>query len=149
MKSMPAFLCAISLAIAVAGCSRSNAPASSKSAATTAAMAAAGSETSSGGEPGTKPESYGEGQPLDLTRYYSTPASMFPRITSFPWKDVAVGAQTFNDVRLDIGGMLSPSTGRATTVDVNRTFPSAYIYHCAFNTTPEGTTIGTIVFNYS
>jgi hypothetical protein len=106
------------------------------------------------------PDDWGKGQPLDLTSYYSTPAAVFPRITSNPWRDVAVGAQTFNNVRLIIGGSFSLQgttesangsrwPARVTGINVNRTFPSLYVYHCAWNTSPEGAPIANVVCNYA
>jgi hypothetical protein len=46
--------------------------------------------------------------PVDLTAYYTTPASGFARITQFPaWKTVPLGFQVFDHVPLQIDGMFS------------------------------------------
>ncbi len=99
-------------------------------------------------------------QPIDLTAYYMTPSSVFARITSNPWRDVPIGAQTFNNVPVNIGGMFylsgtaeiadgSHYPEQITGIKVAQTFDALYVYHCAWYDAPEGTPISQVVFNYA
>lgn len=100
--------------------------------------------------------------PLDLTSNYTTPASYLPQITRFPgWKTVPVGAQTFHNIPLQIGGMFClwgegnatkfklNFPEQATNIQVMRPFESLYVYHGAFFRSPAGTPVCRIVFRYA
>jgi serine/threonine protein kinase len=101
-------------------------------------------------------------EPVDLTAYYTTPASGFDLFTDFPaWKSVPRGTQLFDQVPLKIGGMfclwgegcanrkppvIFPEA--VTGIQINRQFETLYIYHGSFYTSPEGTPVCDVVFRY-
>ncbi len=100
--------------------------------------------------------------PVDLTASYTTPASYFPKITSFPaWGTVPTGFQVFDNVPLQIDGMMC-LWGEANAkqlkiifpeqilgIPVNQEFETLYIYHGAFFTSPDKTPIYEVVFRYA
>ena len=99
--------------------------------------------------------------PVDLTANYGTPASYFPKITSFPaWGTVPTGFQVFDNVPLQIDGMMC-LWGEAnakqlkiifpeqiTGIPVNQKFETLYVYHGAFFSSPDQTPICELVFRY-
>jgi hypothetical protein len=100
--------------------------------------------------------------PVDLTANYGTPASYFPKITSFPaWGTVPTGFQVFDNVPLQIDGMMC-LWGEANAkqlkiifpeqilgIPVNQKFETLYVYHGAFFTSPDKTPIYEVVFRYA
>ena len=99
--------------------------------------------------------------PVDLTAYYTTPASSFDAINGFPaWKSVPRGFQVFDQVPLQIGGQICLWGGGNATklhiifpeqllgITLNRTFETLYIYHGAFFKSPAGTPVCQVVFRY-
>jgi hypothetical protein len=100
--------------------------------------------------------------PVDLTASYTTPASYFPKITSFPaWGTVPTGFQVFDNVPLQIDGMMC-LWGEANAkqlkiifpeqilgIQVNQKFETLYVYHGAFFTSPDKTPIYEVVFRYA
>lgn len=99
-------------------------------------------------------------EPLDMTRYYSTPASYFPKITKFPaWSAVPVGFQTFRNVPLQIDGMICLwGEGNASKglvfpehlegIGMKRKFETLYVYHACFFASTNGTPVAEVVFRY-
>jgi hypothetical protein len=101
--------------------------------------------------------------PLDLTPYYTTPASGFDLIADFPaWKSVPRGTQVFDQVPLEIGGMfclwgegcakrkppvIFPEA--VTGIQMNRKFETLYVYHGSFYSSPAGTPVCDVVFRYA
>ena len=97
---------------------------------------------------------------LDLTSYYSTPASYFDKIDAFPaWKVVPRGFQTFAGVPLNIDGMICLWGGgnakmglnfpeKLTGIAVNRKFQTLYIYHATFFAAGNKVPVYNVVFNY-
>ena len=105
------------------------------------------------------PDSRGGGEPVDLTKYYQTPATSFPRIPKYPWRDVPRGSQNFSNVSLSIGGMICLWGGANAKgglvfaeavrgIEVSRKFDSLYLYHASFAIPPENTRIAQLVFRY-
>lgn len=99
--------------------------------------------------------------PIDLTSKYGTPASYFAKITSFPaWKTVPIGFQVFDNVPLQIDGMMCLwGEANATQlkivfpeqildIPVNQKFETLYVYHGTFFTSPSKTPVYQLVFNY-
>jgi hypothetical protein len=99
--------------------------------------------------------------PVDLTAYYTTPASSFDTINGFPaWKSVPRGFQVFDHVPLQIGGMICLWGGGNATklhiifpeqvpgIELNRKFETLYVYHGAFFKSPDGTPVCEVVFRY-
>ena len=100
--------------------------------------------------------------PVDLTAHYGTPASYFPKITSFPaWGTVPTGFHVFDNVPLQIDGMIC-LWGEANAkqlkiifpeqilgIPVNQKFETLYVYHGAFFTSPDKTPIYEVVFRYA
>jgi hypothetical protein len=98
--------------------------------------------------------------PIDLTRYYATPASIFdPATGSSYWKAVPSGFQVFNNVPLQIDGMMYLwGEGNANKgavfpeqipgIAVNRKFETLYVYHAAFFSSPNRTPVYEMVFRY-
>jgi len=99
---------------------------------------------------------------VDMTPNYTTPASYFPKITSFPaWKTVPTGFQVFDNVPLQIDGMICLwGAGNANQlkiifpeqilgIAVNQKFEILYVYHGAFFTSPEKTPVCEVVFRYT
>jgi hypothetical protein len=99
--------------------------------------------------------------PIDLTAYYSTPASYFDQITDFPaWKSVPRGFEVYDHVPLEIGGQMCLWSSRATSlgllfpeqfldIRVNQKFETLYIYHGAFFASPDKTPVCVVVFRYT
>jgi hypothetical protein len=98
-------------------------------------------------------------EPLDLTGYYQTPASVFERIRSHPWGVVPRGSQTLGNVPLTIGGMLylwgeaNAKDGQAypekvDDIAVRRKFDTLYVYHCAFYDSRDGSPVYHLTFHY-
>ena len=97
---------------------------------------------------------------LDLTAYYSTPASYFDQITAFPaWRVVPRGFQTFAHVPIQIDGMICLWGGgnakmglvfpeKRLGIAVNRKFETLYVYHATFFAAPNKTPVYELVFNY-
>jgi hypothetical protein len=99
------------------------------------------------------------GDPIDLTRYYQTPAASFDRIEKYPWRDVPRGLQKFGNVPLEIGGMIclwgeSNAKGglvfpeQLQGIQVSRKFDAFYLYHTSFAHSPEGAPVAQLVFRY-
>jgi len=99
---------------------------------------------------------------VDMTANYTTPASYFPKITSFPaWATVPTGFQVFDNVPLQIGGMICLwGAGNANKlkiifpeqilgIAVNQKFETLYVYHGAFFTSPDKTPVCDVVFRYA
>jgi hypothetical protein len=98
--------------------------------------------------------------PVDMTVNYTTPASYFPKITSFPaWKSVPVGFQVFDNVPLQIDGMICLwGSGNAkmgivfpeqiSGIVVNQKFETLYVYHGSFFKSPPGTPVCGLIFHY-
>lgn len=99
--------------------------------------------------------------PVDLTAYYTAPASGFDEITAFPaWKTVPRGFQVFDQVPLQIGGTICLWGGgnaeklhiifpeRVSGIQLNRKFETLYVYHGAFFKSPTGTPVCAVVFRY-
>jgi hypothetical protein len=104
--------------------------------------------------------SISNGIPIDLTRYYQTPASVFDQIEKYPWRDVPRGFQTFGNVPLAIGGMMclwgdsNAKKGlvfpeQVQGIRVGRKFGALYLYHTAFSRSPDGTAVAQLVFRYA
>ena len=99
--------------------------------------------------------------PVDLTATYTTPASYFDQITSFPaWKTVPRGEQVFNHVTFQIGGMIclwgggNASAGLVFPesrpgIPMHQKFDKLYLLHGAFCTSPSGSPVYEIVFRYA
>jgi RNA polymerase sigma factor (sigma-70 family) len=100
-------------------------------------------------------------EPIDLTPNYTTPASYFDQITQFPaWKTVPRGFHVFNNLPLNIDGMICLwGEGNSTKhnlnfpeqiqdIKVGRKFQTLYVYHGAFFQCPEGTPVCKVVFRY-
>ncbi len=99
------------------------------------------------------------GDPIDLTRYYQTPASRFDQIEKYPWRDCPRGLQKFGNVPLAIGGMIclwgeSNAKGglvfpeQLQGIQVSRKFDAFYLYHTSFAHSPEGAPVAQLVFRY-
>ena len=99
--------------------------------------------------------------PVDLTAYYTTPASRFDQINGFPgWNSVPRGSQMFDRVPLQIGGMICLWGGgnaqklniifpeQVPGIPLNRKFETLYVYHGAFFKSPDGTPVCEVVFRY-
>ena len=100
--------------------------------------------------------------PIDMTANYTTPASYFPKITSFPaWGTVPTGFHVFDNVPLQIDGMIC-LWGEANAkqlkiifpeqilgIPLNQKFETLYVYHGAFFTSPAKTPIYEVVFRYA
>ena len=98
--------------------------------------------------------------PLDMTASYTTPASYFDQITSYPaWKSVPRGFQVFDNVPLDIGGMICLWGGGNAKINlnfpeqilgiaVNQKFQTLYVYHGSFFASPDKTPVCGVVFRY-
>jgi hypothetical protein len=99
--------------------------------------------------------------PVDLTAYCTTPTSRFDDVIGFPaWKSVPRGFQVFNQVPLQIDGMIClwgegntqklkiNFPGMVPNIALNRKFDTLYIYHGAFFKSPEGTPVCAVVFRY-
>ena len=98
-------------------------------------------------------------EPLDLTRYYQMPASVFERIRSHPWGVVPRGSQTLGNVPLAIGGMLclwgeeNAKAGQAypekiDDIAVRRKFDTLYVYHSAFYDSRDGSPVYHLTMQY-
>jgi hypothetical protein len=104
-------------------------------------------------------------QPIDfkgvIAQHYGTPASYFDKITAFPaWKTVPRGFQVFDQVPLQIDGMIclwGESNAKklhivfpeeVPGIPVNQKFQTLYVYHGAFFTAPSGTPVCDLVFHY-
>ncbi|MGA2241215.1 MAG: hypothetical protein ABSH11_04160 [Verrucomicrobiota bacterium] len=98
--------------------------------------------------------------PVDLTGYYGTPASYFDQITRFPaWKTVPRWFQVFDNVPLEIGGMICLWGGRSAQgglifpeqvvdIGVNQKFETLYVCHGGFFDSPDKTPVCKVVFHY-
>jgi len=99
--------------------------------------------------------------PLDLTAFYTTPGWYFKQITGYPgFGTVPQGRQVFEDVPLQIGGMICLwGGGNATNlhiifpenvsgIPVNQKLETLYVYHGAFFKSPAGTPVYAVVFHY-
>jgi hypothetical protein len=100
--------------------------------------------------------------PVDMTPNYTTPASYFPQITSFPaWSTVPTGFHVFNNVPLQIDGMLclwgADNANKLKIIfpeqilgiAVNQKFETLYVYHGAFFSAPDNTPVYDLVFRYA
>lgn len=100
--------------------------------------------------------------PVDMTPNYTTPASYFDQITSYPaWGTVPIGFQVFDNVPLQIDGMICLwGAGNANKlkivfpeeilgIAVNQKFETLYVYHGAFFTSPDKTPVCEVVFRYA
>jgi hypothetical protein len=101
----------------------------------------------------------GEAKPLDLTGSYQTPASAFERITSFPWRAVPRGSNTFGNVPLAIDGMIclwgeaNAKNGmvfpeKVDDIPVGRKFDTLYVYHATFYSSRDGSPVYHLTFQY-
>jgi hypothetical protein len=98
--------------------------------------------------------------PVDMTTNYTTLASYFPKITRFPaWSTVPVGFQVFDNVPLQISGMICLwGSGNAKIgiifpeqihgIVVNRKFETLYVYQACFFESPDKTPVCGVIFNY-
>lgn len=99
---------------------------------------------------------------VDMTPNYTTPASYFDQITSFPaWQSVPIGFQVFDNVPLQIDGMICLwGAGNANKLKIifpeqilgiamNRKFETLYVYHGAFFESPDKTPVCEVVFRYA
>jgi hypothetical protein len=98
--------------------------------------------------------------PVDLTSHYVVPASYFDQITSVPaWKTVPRGFQVFDNVPLEIGGMICLWGERSAKgklnlpeavldIGVNQKFETLYVYHGGFFSSPDKTPVCEVVFHY-
>jgi hypothetical protein len=101
-----------------------------------------------------------QAEPVDMTGYVQTSADRFADITSFPaWGFVPTGTQTFDNVPLEIDGMIclygegNASKGltfpeELTGIAINKKFQTLYVYHASFFGSPPGTPVYDIVFRY-
>jgi hypothetical protein len=100
--------------------------------------------------------------PVDMTPNYTTPASYFDQITSYPaWGTVPTGFQVFDNVPLQIDGMICLwGAGNANKlkiifpeqilgIAVNQKFETLYVYHGAFFMSPDNTPVCEVVFRYA
>ena len=99
--------------------------------------------------------------PVDLTSHYSTPASYFDQITDFPaWQSVPRGFEVFDNMPLDIGGMMCLWSERGESrglhfpeefpdIGVHQKFETLYVYHGAFFASPDKTPVCLVVFHYA
>jgi len=99
---------------------------------------------------------------VDMTPNYTTPASYFDQITSYPaWGTVPIGFDVFDNVPLQIDGMICLwGAGNANKlkivfpekilgIAVNQKFETLYVYHGAFFTSPDKTPVCEVVFRYA
>ena len=99
--------------------------------------------------------------PVDMTPNYTTPASYFDQITSYPaWGTVPIGFQVFDNVPLQIDGMICLWGGgnakkglvfpeQLLGIAVNQKFQTLYVYHGAFFESPDKTPVYEVVFRYA
>jgi hypothetical protein len=99
-------------------------------------------------------------EPINLTAFYNTRASIFARMTNSGWSVAPRGFQTLGNVPLQIGGIIdlwgaaNAQGGRAFRekvlgIPVRRKFESLYVYHAAFFSSPDGTPISEVVCRYT
>jgi hypothetical protein len=99
-------------------------------------------------------------QPLDLTRFYRTPASQFDKGKTHPWGIVPRGSKTFGNVPLAVdgriclwgegnakAGLVFPET--VDDIPVNRTFDTLYVYHATFHSSREGSPVYHLTLKYA
>jgi hypothetical protein len=98
-------------------------------------------------------------QPLDLTRFYHTPASVFEKITAYPWRAVPRGSQTLGNVPLAIDGMIclwgeanakggQSFAEKVDDIPVSRKFDTLYVYHAAFYSSRDGVPVYHLTLHY-
>jgi hypothetical protein len=99
-------------------------------------------------------------QPLDLTKFYRTPASQFDNSKTHPWRVVPRGSKTFGNVPLAIDGRIflwgegNAKTGqvfpeKVDDIPVNRKFDSLYVYHATFFSSREGSPVYHLTLKYA
>jgi hypothetical protein len=98
--------------------------------------------------------------PVDLTSYYGTSAYYFDLIMSVPaWQTVPRWFQVFDNVPLEIGGMICLWGERSAKggvvlpeqvlgINVNRRFETLYVCHGAFFASSDKTPVCEVVFRY-
>jgi hypothetical protein len=97
--------------------------------------------------------------PLDLTDFYGMKASVFDKITTYPWPAVPRGSQTFANVPLEIGGAImlwgerNSKNGlvfpeQITGIPLQRKFETLYVCHGAFFEGEAGTPVWEAGFHY-
>jgi hypothetical protein len=98
--------------------------------------------------------------PLDLTKYYRTPASQFDKSKTYPWRIVPRGSKTFGNVPLAIDGQICLwGEGNAKNglvfpeavddIPVNRKFDTLYVYHATFFASREGSPVYHLTLKYA
>ena len=96
--------------------------------------------------------------PVDLTGYYSTPASVLENASGF-WGEIPWEFQVFRHVPLQIDGIIylwGAGNAKAGNVfpeevlgiAVNLKFDTLYVYHCTFYGSPKNTPVYDLVFRY-
>lgn len=125
------------------------------------AVAAATSDSPGESEPvkESPKESTVEAVPLDLAKYAHIKASVFDKITQFPWPGVPRGPQKFAGVPLEITGALMLWGERNTNaglkypehikdIPIQRPFETLYVCHAAFFEGESGLPLCEIVLHY-
>jgi len=102
--------------------------------------------------------------PVDMTQtinQYGTRAAYFDKITQFPvWKTVPRGAQVFDNVPIQIDGMICLWGSENTRINIvfpeqvlgipwNQKFETLYVYHATFYRAPDQTPVYDLVFRYA
>ena len=98
--------------------------------------------------------------PLDLTKFYQTPASRFGQSKTHPWGIVPRGPKTFGNVPLAIDGRLclwgeaNAKTGlvypqKVDDIPVDRKFDTLYVYHATFHSSREGSPVYHLTLKYA
>jgi hypothetical protein len=107
------------------------------------------------GAPAAKPA-----EPLDLTGFYQTPASVFERIRGYPWRVVPRGSQTLGNLPLEIGGMIclwgegNAKSGavfpeKIDSIPVKRAVDTLYVYHATFYASRDGSPVYHLTLEYA
>jgi hypothetical protein len=136
------------------------APAGAAAATETGSTTASGDAgTSSSTTGSTSADGNGDGQPLDLKRYYGMKAEHFDTVKQYPWPAAPRGSQKFAGVPLEIGGSFSlwgeENAKRGMKfpeefqgIPVGRAFETLYVYHTSYFEAPAGTAICEVRFQY-
>ncbi len=104
-------------------------------------------------------ESTAEAVPLDLAKFVHIKASVFDKITQFPWPGVPRGSQKFAGVPLEISGAVllwgerNANAGQKypehiKDIPIQRPFETLYVCHAAFFEGVSGVPLCEIVLHY-
>jgi WD40 repeat protein len=100
-----------------------------------------------------------EAVPVDLADHYGFKASVFDKITQFPWPAVPRGSHTFANVPLEIGGAMilwgerNAKRGQEypeqiTGISVKRKFETLYVCHATFFEGDKGTPVYEVLLHF-